>query len=240
MSLRPPQRVAALAAAIIAAAVAPLASSASVVPIPVLVVPGPSGCSPDGVALRYVVLFPPGTSRATAAAEVAASCGAIAAYYPEIGVAVTTSTDPVFEDRVGPDRAYSAESEALAESEAPSGDGIRVARTSDPRVMTPTDRTGEQWDMSLIRAPEAREVAPGNHDVLVGVLDSGIDPTHPDLVAAWIRVAPRVACPVEQTARPPHGCPPARSTAPTSRARSRRPTTAGASPGSLPGRGSRR
>ncbi len=184
MSLRPPQRVAALAAAIIAAAVAPLASSASVVPIPVLVVPGPSGCSPDGVALRYVVLFPPGTSRATAAAEVAASCGAIAAYYPEIGVAVTTSTDPVFEDRVGPDRAYSAESEALAESEAPSGDGIRVARTSDPRVMTPTDRTGEQWDMSLIRAPEAREVAPGNHDVLVGVLDSGIDPTHPDLVAA--------------------------------------------------------
>ncbi|MDQ3989616.1 MAG: S8 family serine peptidase, partial [Actinomycetota bacterium] len=202
MSLRPPQRVAALAAAVIAAAVAPLASSASAVPIPVPVGPGPSGCSPDGVALRYVMLFPPGTSRAAAAAEAGASCGAVAAYYREIGVAVTTSTDPAFADRVGPDRAYSAESEALAESDAPPGDDIgavpvvgtrsplrgrAAARTSDPRAVVSTDRTGEQWDMSLIRAPEAREVEPGNHDVLVGVLDSGVDPTHPDLVAALDR-----------------------------------------------------
>ncbi|MBA3575885.1 MAG: serine protease, partial [Pseudonocardiales bacterium] len=113
MSLRPPQRVVALTAAIIAAAVAPPATSASAVPIPVQLVPGPSACSPEGVALRYVVLFPPGTSGPAAAAEVGASCGATASYYQEIGVAVTTSADPAFADRVGPDRAYSAESEAL-------------------------------------------------------------------------------------------------------------------------------
>jgi len=199
VSLRPPQRVAALAAAIVAAAVALLASSASAVPIPVLFVPGLPGCSPDGVALRYVVLFPPGTSGPTAAAETGAFCGAIAAYYREIGVAVTTSTDPDFDDRIGPERAYSAESEALPESEAPTGDDIRAvpvigagspvrgwagAHTSDPRVVASTDRSEEQWDMALIRAPEARQVEPGKRNVVVGVLDSGVDPTHPDLVAA--------------------------------------------------------
>ena len=199
MSLRPPQRVVALTAAIIAAAVAPPATSASAVPIPVQLVPGPSACSPEGVALRYVVLFPPDTSGPAAAAEVGASCGATAAYYQEIGVAVTTSTDPAFADRVGPDRAYSAESEALPESPALPGDDTQAVpvigassplqswarvRTSDARVVASTDRTGEQWDMSLIRAPEAREVEPGNRDVVVGVLDSGVDPTHPDLVAA--------------------------------------------------------
>ena len=205
MSLRPPQRVAALAAAILTAAVAPLASSAPAVPIPVLVVPSSSGCSPDGVTLRYVVLFPPGTSGRAATADVGASCGAIAAYYREIGVAVATSTHPAFGDRVGPERAYSAQSEALPESDAPSkseappGHDIRAvpvigasspvrgwagARTSDPRVMASTDRNEEQWDMALIRAPEAREVEPGSRNVVVGVLDSGVDPAHPDLVAA--------------------------------------------------------
>jgi subtilisin family serine protease len=151
------------------------------------------------VALRYVVLFPPGTSGSAAAAEVGASCGTVAAYYREIGVAVTTSTDPAFDDRLGPERAYSAESEALPESEAPFEDDVRAvpvigasspmrgwagARTSDPRLVASTDRSGEQWDMALIQAPEAREVEPGNRDVVVGVLDSGVDPTHPDLVAA--------------------------------------------------------
>lgn len=198
MSLRPPQRVAALVAAIIAAAAAPV-SSASAVPIPALPGPGSASCSPDGVALRYVVLFPPGTSEPGAATEVGASCGAVTGYYREIGVAVVTSADPAFGDRIGPERAYSAESEALAESDAPPGDDIRAdpgtgasvplrgqaeARTSDPLVVASADRTGEQWDMSLIRAPQAREVEPGNRDVLVGVLDSGVDPTHPDLVAA--------------------------------------------------------
>ena len=204
MSLRPPQRVAVLMAAIIAAAVAPPAPSESAVPTPVLLVPGPSDCSPDGVVLRYVMLFPPGTSGSAAAAEAGASCGATAAYYQEIGVAIVTSPDPAFDDRVGPDRAYSAESEALPQSgglpqsEALPGDDTQVvpvgvssplrgraeARTSDPRVVASADRTGEQWDMALIRAPEAREVEPGNRDVVVGVLDSGVDPTHPDLVAA--------------------------------------------------------
>jgi subtilisin family serine protease len=38
-----------------------------------------------------------------------------------------------------------------------------------------------QWDMAMIKADQAIEINPGSPDVLVGVLDSGIDVTHPDL-----------------------------------------------------------
>jgi subtilisin family serine protease len=44
-------------------------------------------------------------------------------------------------------------------------------------------REGEQWDMQVIKADRAHQVSDGSRDVLVGVLDSGIDADHPDLQA---------------------------------------------------------
>lgn len=52
------------------------------------------------------------------------------------------------------------------------------------RSMMSVDRSAEQWDMQLIGAPQARAIDPGSPDVTVGVLDSGIDATHPDLARA--------------------------------------------------------
>ena len=41
---------------------------------------------------------------------------------------------------------------------------------------------GLQWNMTQIDVPEAHAVTTGSPDVVVGVLDSGISSTHPDLV----------------------------------------------------------
>ncbi len=51
-----------------------------------------------------------------------------------------------------------------------------TARAADPRE-------SEQWDLTMIKADQAHEITDGNRNVLVGVLDSGIDPDHPDLAA---------------------------------------------------------
>ena len=49
---------------------------------------------------------------------------------------------------------------------------------------TPNDTDySEQWYLEKIGAPAAWDVATGTHDVVVAVLDSGVDLDHPDLVA---------------------------------------------------------
>jgi subtilisin family serine protease len=67
---------------------------------------------------------------------------------------------------------------------------VEVAERNRPLrlLSTPNDpRLGDQWNMRQIQAPEAWDVGTGGGDVTVAVLDSGIDPSHPDLTG---RVVP--------------------------------------------------
>ncbi|GAA3052042.1 S8 family peptidase [Actinokineospora globicatena] len=137
-------------------------------------------CHPTGAQSRYLVLFAEGTSPEGASHEMTLACGSTVAYYGEIAVGVATSGDPRFAERVGRDRAFSTE----AVEAAAGRHGRQAAQVTTGGGDTAEDRSGEQWDMGLIRADAAHAVTAGSRDVLVGVLDSGIDVTHPDLAHA--------------------------------------------------------
>ena len=77
-------------------------------------------------------------------------------------------------------------SKQLANTDLLYGDATFDGATADPRE-------GEQWDKVQIKADQAHQITDGSRDVLVGVLDTGIDPVHPDLQPN-IDVAASVNC----------------------------------------------
>lgn len=143
-------------------------------------------CGDDGPDLRYLVLFEPGTPRHRAVAETEAACGTITVYYPEIAVGVASAASPVFAERIGYHRAFSAEAQRLGTGRSGASRSVGSAlpgRQGTTRVPA-GDRTREQWNMRAIKAEAARSVEDGNTDVVVGVLDSGIDAAHPELAGS--------------------------------------------------------
>jgi subtilisin family serine protease len=157
-----------------------------------------TGCVQGGPILRYLVVFAEGTSSADADAQITAACGTTTIYYAPIAVAVATSADPTFVNRIGPGRAYSAEAQAYDADQSTNGSrktddvpptdpGSGV--TADPTAVSTRNLAAQQWDMSMIRADQAHRIDEGSGRVLVGVLDSGIDPNHPNLTGALDRSA---------------------------------------------------
>lgn len=146
----------------------------------------PQACSSSGEAVRYVVLFDEGTREKPARREISRSCGKQTVYYPDIAVGVAMSADPDFAERIGTDRAFSAQRQrrmagaALGESFA--SDYRRPElRATDPKSVSRADLAAEQWNLRLINAGAGDGSRRGDEDVIVGVLDSGIDAAHPDL-----------------------------------------------------------
>ena len=158
--------------------------AAGAVAVPASAAPAPS-CDATSTPYSYVVLYQPGAAQRTVDTELAAKCGTKVAYYPEIGVAIATSRNTDFADRIGVMRAYSGGKDVAAKAAARAGLRSAVGMLEQTEtVAAGDDLSAQQWDMRAIHAPEANKVNPGSRSVTVGVLDSGIDAKHPALTAA--------------------------------------------------------
>jgi subtilisin family serine protease len=138
----------------------------------------------QAAAERYVVLYPErGWSVWGAGSDVKKAGGAIVAAYPQIDVVIAESDDPGFAQKLDRDR--DVESVASVGSVVATASGWGWDRDDRGLPSSPATDTDTfsplQWYAKRIKAPEAHAVTGGSPEVLVGVIDTGVDASHPDL-----------------------------------------------------------
>ena len=148
---------------------------------------GSSGIARDaravetGTAQTYIVLAPEGNGVAAATARVQATGGIVVAAYDAIGVLIASSERADF--------ATAVIGAGVQSAATTTGLGTRVEDSVEATVADPDPTTtsealwAQQWDMRAIQVAEAHSITIGDPSVVVGVLDSGMDATHPDLVS---------------------------------------------------------
>ncbi|MFC4020080.1 S8 family serine peptidase [Micromonospora sp. GCM10011542] len=166
------------------------AASAVTLGVGLAVTGGLAPAAAAGPDTTFLVLAPQGATNDKAVARVAAAQGTVVANYEQIGVLVVRSTNPDFAAKVVGNGVESVAATtglgtALDEGETVEVSAPAVANaTGDP---TKEPLFGQQWDMPMIDVPQAHAVTTGSADVVVGVLDSGISSTHPDLASQIAR-----------------------------------------------------
>jgi subtilisin family serine protease len=176
-------------------------SSTIALAVGLVVVPtGVAQAAETGPELSYLVLYADGASLAQGRAAVAAAGGTVTHVNAAVGLAEVTSTNPSFASDARAQRAVKGAARDRSVGTARPGmgakfrderlDGERTATrphsNTGPAKATPgTDTlTAYQWDMRMIHAQDADgspALSERGAGVLVGIIDTGIDGTHPDI-----------------------------------------------------------
>jgi len=139
----------------------------------------------------FLISFSGGAIPANAGDLVAAAGGTVAARYSAVGVILARSANGDFApslrsaggvDAVGGIAAAHSRIDLPRPMARPGRDPRPPAAPPPPAASGGDPLSFRQWDMDQIHAPEARAISTGKKTVLVGVVDSGIDVTHPDLI----------------------------------------------------------
>lgn len=144
-----------------------------------------------GILMNYVVNTKPvriHVERVEQAIEAAG--GTVVQSYEQLGVVIAQSTNPDFRTDVragknGRSVQTVGATRTAAVSEGAVGTAAKTATTKGlaageaTPVLDPDE--AKQWDMVQIKADQAHQVTDGSRKVLVGINDSGVDDTHPDL-----------------------------------------------------------
>ncbi|TWD80353.1 subtilase family protein [Kribbella amoyensis] len=147
-----------------------------------------------GPLMNYVVntKASPGHVR-KAENAVKAAGGTVVESYARIGVVVAQSTNPDFRTDVragrdGREVQSVGATRTAAVSEGPVGSAAKASAQAPTKGLAAGEATmaadpdeAKQWDMVQIKADQAHKVTDGSRQVLVGINDSGVDDTHPDL-----------------------------------------------------------
>ncbi|MEU6933958.1 S8 family serine peptidase [Streptomyces sp. 2RAF24] len=149
--------------------------------------------STDGPQLSYVVNVEGGRwTAASVKKAIAAAGGEVVVSYDQIGVIVAHSKNPEFAQSIRQVRGVvSAGATRTAPLKAATddsvGEGDQALTPAEVKAATAaaTDEQDPleplQWDLPAIKADKAHQKTLGSKRVTVGIIDTGVDDTHPDL-----------------------------------------------------------
>ncbi|MEV6009063.1 S8 family serine peptidase [Streptomyces sp. NPDC051976] len=148
----------------------------------------------DGPMLSYVVNVQPGQGPLRSVEHAITDAGGqVVIAYDRIGVIVAHSANPDFGATMrgvrGVQSAGATRTAAIPPSTTAvlgSPEVLTAAQVAQVRAQAAPGQEpleADQWDLRAMRADKSAAVNPGSSKVTVGIIDTGVDDTHPDLAA---------------------------------------------------------
>lgn len=162
------------------------AAVATATAVALLTAPGSPAVGAPSAPGDYTVVAADGVAADAAVAAITAAGGTIVSRNDAVGVYRVSTARTDFQAKVAGSSALIGASERKPVGRAPKSPAVerpltgRTAATAKrgPKADPLDDKL---WGLSMIRADKARELQKGNRGVTVGVLDTGLDASNPDL-----------------------------------------------------------